>query len=497
MRVVRRAAAVATVTGLLLTGLPGAALATHVGDVDCADFRYQQDAQAWLDRHPGDPDGLDADRDGLACESLPRGAAQPAPLPVPLPAPLPAPAPVPVPQQPTPQRFAVVGAIAERYLSLGGPAGFLGQPLTEETGTVDGGRYSLFSGGAIYWTPSTGAWETHGGIRQAWAGLGAEFSVLGFPTSNELRTPTRPGAANYFQGGMIYWSAATGAHELHGAILDAWRASGWENGRLGFPVTDERPTGDGGAYNDFQGGSLYWSPATGAQPVEGAIRDAWLGVGGPASSLGFPTTAEYDIAGGRQSDFQGGRISWTPAGGTQVLAPAGPPVPDALLPVVSGNAADVLATLAVKGRAPEDRVRPRGQFGPAWADVDRNGCDTRNDILQRDLIGATFKRRAPATAWCATGVLDDPYTGTRIAFTRGRPTSGEVQIDHVVALSDAWQKGAQQLVEPQAAGVRQRPAQPARRRRADSTSRRATATPPPGCRPTARSGAATSPGRSR
>ena len=110
----------------------------------------------------------------------------------------------------------------------------------------------------------------------------------------------------------------------------------------------------------------------------------------------------------------------------------------------SGDAAATLAKLPVKGRAPKTGYDRAGKFGPAWADVDRNGCDTRNDILRRDLDGETFK---PGTHDCVvvTGSLNDPYTGKKITFARGQGTSDDVQIDHMVALSDAWQKGAQQL----------------------------------------------------
>ena len=109
----------------------------------------------------------------------------------------------------------------------------------------------------------------------------------------------------------------------------------------------------------------------------------------------------------------------------------------------SGDAAATLAALPVKGRAPKTGYE-RVQFGPAWADVDRNGCDQRNDVLKRDMEGETFK---PGTRDCVvlSGALADPYTGKRIAFTRGQGTSEAVQIDHVVALSNAWQTGAQQL----------------------------------------------------
>lgn len=107
------------------------------------------------------------------------------------------------------------------------------------------------------------------------------------------------------------------------------------------------------------------------------------------------------------------------------------------------DAAAMLDTLDVKGRAPKtgyDRVE---RFGAAWADVDRNGCDTRNDVLQRDLDDITLA--GPCRVM--TGTLDDWYTGETIEFVRGEDTSQAVQIDHLVALSDAWQKGAQQLTD--------------------------------------------------
>lgn len=112
-------------------------------------------------------------------------------------------------------------------------------------------------------------------------------------------------------------------------------------------------------------------------------------------------------------------------------------------PALAGKALAVLATLPVKGRAPKTGYS-RDQFGPAWSDVDHNGCDTRNDVLRRDLTSVALR---PGTRDCVvlSGVLADPYTAVAIHFLRGNATSTAVQIDHVVALSDAWQKGAQQL----------------------------------------------------
>ncbi|MDP9885315.1 integrase [Sinomonas atrocyanea] len=100
-----------------------------------------------------------------------------------------------------------------------------------------------------------------------------------------------------------------------------------------------------------------------------------------------------------------------------------------------------LAAIPVKGRAPKTGYT-RNEFGQAWADTDHNGCDTRNDILARDLRSPVFKA---GTRDCVvlSGRLEDPYTGASIAFQRGE-RSADVQIDHIVPLSDAWQKGAQQ-----------------------------------------------------
>ena len=105
----------------------------------------------------------------------------------------------------------------------------------------------------------------------------------------------------------------------------------------------------------------------------------------------------------------------------------------------SKRAIDVLNTLQVKGRAPKTGYT-RAQFGDGWADV--GGCDVRNIIMGRSM---TDVERGSDGCVVLSGVLDDPYTDTIINFRRGSSTSGAVQIDHVVALSDSWQKGAQLL----------------------------------------------------
>lgn len=117
---------------------------------------------------------------------------------------------------------------------------------------------------------------------------------------------------------------------------------------------------------------------------------------------------------------------------------------------VTGAIGDLVAGLETKGRGPKTGYE-REKFGQAWTDdndaaLGHNGCDTRNDILKRDLASKTFK---PKTRDCVvlTGTLTkDPYTGKRIDWKRG-PDSAAIQIDHIIPLSYAWQMGAAQWPE--------------------------------------------------
>jgi len=116
--------------------------------------------------------------------------------------------------------------------------------------------------------------------------------------------------------------------------------------------------------------------------------------------------------------------------------------PPTVLSEQTGSAYQALTKLEVKGRAPKTGYA-REQFGAGWADVD--ACDMRNYILRRDFTATQLDPRDNCTV--LAGTLNDPYTGKTIQFKRGNGTSSGVQIDHVVALSDAWQKGAQNLDE--------------------------------------------------
>jgi hypothetical protein len=178
---------------------------------------------------------------------------------------------------------------------------------------------------ATYSSPRTGTHTVGGAILVEYRALGQSAGPLGFPRTNELKTPRVFGRYNVFQHGSIYWSPSSGAHAIGGDIQKRWGALGSENSFLGFPTTNELPTPvRSGRYNHFQFGSIYWSPATGAHSIAGAIRDRWASMGWEKSRLGFPTSNEYRISGGRAQNFQCGSIQWTPARGTKVVGCAAP-----------------------------------------------------------------------------------------------------------------------------------------------------------------------------
>lgn len=164
-----------------------------------------------------------------------------------------------------------------------------------------------------------------GAIREQWLNLGGTGSPLGNPVTGELGTPDGVGRYNHFNGSggnaSIYWTPGTGAHAVYGAIHAKWKSLGWETGVCGYPTTDETSTPNGvGRYNHFnKNSSIYWSPNTGANQVGGAIRDKWASLGWENSSLGFPTSDEYAIPGGRRSNFQGGTITYNSSNGTVTI----------------------------------------------------------------------------------------------------------------------------------------------------------------------------------
>jgi hypothetical protein len=217
---------------------------------------------------------------------------------------------------------AVHGAILARYETLGGPGGFLGFPVSDQVPTgVGGGSYNKFADdGAIYWTGLTKASSVHGAILDHYLALGGPAGILGYPLSDEMGAAGGIGRYNRFSGGggaAVYWSPPTGAWSIHGKILAHYQGLGGPVGLLGYPTTDETATPDGrGRFNGFANdGAIYWTAATGAWAVHGAIYNTWASMGWEAGPVGYPTSDEYAIPGGRRSNFVAGRIAWTAATG--------------------------------------------------------------------------------------------------------------------------------------------------------------------------------------
>ncbi|WP_298155041.1 hypothetical protein [Flavobacterium sp.] len=144
--------------------------------------------------------------------------------------------------------------------------------------------------------------------------------ILGAPVSDEFRTPNKEGAGQHFEGGSIYWSPGTGAHEIHGAIKDKWAALGWENSFLGFPVTDEKPTPDGyGRFNFFEGGAIYFHPHLGTFAIPKGIIEIWKREGWEKGKLGYPVGDEIVKNNNSVQYFEFGAVISVKAGPYQVI----------------------------------------------------------------------------------------------------------------------------------------------------------------------------------
>lgn len=141
-----------------------------------------------------------------------------------------------------------------------------------------------------------------------YAGSAEVRAGLGAATSGEYRVPG--GAARNYQNGQILWSGPTGAKSVQGEIHKRYGALRWEQGILGFPVSDERPGPDGSRVNNFQHGKIVWTGAAGAKAVFGDIARQYNALGGANGALGIPVTEEIGVADGVKQDFVHGSVYW-------------------------------------------------------------------------------------------------------------------------------------------------------------------------------------------
>jgi hypothetical protein len=213
--------------------------------------------------------------------------------------------------------FEIHGEIHRVYASSNASVKTALGYLTSDEGPASsrlGGRKNTFSKGAIYFSPATGPVPVTDRIFLSYEHIDG-VEIIGFPAQPARAVPG--GLEQRFQNGRMYHAAGTNvAYEVHGAILEKYLALGSAQ-RFGFPVTDEQDVRKGaqviGKKSGFQNCDIYWSAATGAFEVHGDIRRYYDAKGGPAGELGFPTSDELDTPGapgGRFNTLQRGALCW-------------------------------------------------------------------------------------------------------------------------------------------------------------------------------------------
>ncbi|MFT4285220.1 MAG: hypothetical protein QM598_10355, partial [Protaetiibacter sp.] len=222
----------------------------------------------------------------------------------------------------------LTGDIAALYASVGGETGFVGWPTSSPSSdsASGGGLVQTFQNATIYWTSTWGARLVTGSVRAAYVDAGGPAG-MGWPTGNITERTIGGVVGQYqtFQKGTVYWTPSGGAMAVTGAAWTLFSAVGGVTGFMGWPTgaSVSVSANGGGSSQSFQGGSIFVSPGSGARLVSGAILAAYSSASGPAGELGWPTgnVTEFVARGvvGQSQVFQKGTIYWTPAGGAQLV----------------------------------------------------------------------------------------------------------------------------------------------------------------------------------
>lgn len=223
--------------------------------------------------------------------------------------------------------FEMHGSIHARYTAMRN-RDQLGALVSDELVAADPtGRQSVFTRGAIYWSPSSGAHPVLGDVYLHYEDLGAT-RAWGFPTA--AATAIAGGTDQVFQRARFYHRPGDpSAHEVHGSILARYLSAGGVTA-WGFPVSDEGVLrgrrGEVGRFSEFERAAVHWSPGTGAHLVHGTIRRRYDELGGPLGPLGLPTSAEVPIPGvagaAMMQGFQNASIaSYGSLDATQAIGP--------------------------------------------------------------------------------------------------------------------------------------------------------------------------------
>ena len=204
------------------------------------------------------------------------------------------------------------GAVALR--SALGVNGWIGAATSGVQASTKGGVFQRFEHGVGYWSPATGAQFVGEPVLGAWGGYGYQTGAMGYPRSGGV-VGIDGSRHQIFEGGIAYWRPGGRVSFIHGSILSAWAASGWERSWLGLPTSNETASTKGGVFQRFEHGVGYWSPATGAQFVGEPVLSAWGAYGYQTGSMGYPRSGGVvGIDGSRHQIFEGGIAYWRPGG---------------------------------------------------------------------------------------------------------------------------------------------------------------------------------------
>lgn len=200
--------------------------------------------------------------------------------------------------------------IEAAHLRNGGTSGVLGTvagPLTYYP-YGGGGLAQAFSGGSVYFKPALGAYAVSGVFRSAYFATGGAAGAFGWPRTDAVCGVPGGSCNQVFEGATVYWTAATGAYGVGGAMLTAYGADGGAGGNWGWPISPTLAIGAAGTAQVFTKGSAYAIRGGPAYFVSGAIRDAYFRTGGATGRFGFPTSAAQCTQGACVQTFQGGTL---------------------------------------------------------------------------------------------------------------------------------------------------------------------------------------------
>ena len=204
------------------------------------------------------------------------------------------------------------GTVALR--SALGANGWIGAATSGVQASTKGGVFQNFEHGVGYWSPATGAQFVGEPVLSAWGAYGYQTGSMGYPRSGGV---VGVGGSRHqiFEGGIAYWRPGGRVSFIHGSILNAWAASGWERSWLGLPTSNETASTKGGVFQRFERGVAYWSPATGAQFVGEPVLSAWGAYGYQTGSMGYPRSGGVaGVGGSHHQIFEGGIAYWRPGG---------------------------------------------------------------------------------------------------------------------------------------------------------------------------------------